>query len=256
MIASPPRFAYLSQPCGGGAAARWRSSACWWPLLPSPARQSWGRTASPVCCICEPSGRSLARQRSNGCKPMPRSARRSRGCVRTRNTWKLSPGNASCSSSPTRWSTGFWTRTARPEARRSPFVLAGGELLVLVQVHQVFELRLVRHLDFDEPAFVERIFVHDARVILELGVHGSDGTAQRRDQLLDRPDRLDLTQRLALLDFVADVRHLDGDDLTELGLSILRDAHLSAIPFDADPQVVLGELQGISHGGLPPRRGH
>src|SRR5262245_382243 len=136
---------------------------------------------------------------------MGRCARRSRGCAPTRAIWRRSPAGASDSSSQTRWSTGSSTRIARPEARRSALVLAGGKLLVLVEIHQVLELGLVRHLDLDQPALVERILVDDAGVILELGVHCGHRPAQCRDQLLDGASGLHLSERLALLHLVADV---------------------------------------------------
>src|SRR4029077_11805190 len=93
-------------------------------------------------------------------------------------------------------------------------------------------------------------------MILKLGVGGGDRAAERRDQLRDGADGLDLAEGLPLLDVVADVRHLDRDDLTDLVLTELRDPDLRTASFDTHPEVVLGELESISHGGLPRRQRH
>src|SRR5262249_7111194 len=134
--------------------------------------------------------------------------------------------------------------------------LAGCVLLVLVEVHQLFELRLVRHLDLDEPPLVQGVLVHQPGVILELAVDRRDRAAEGRDEFRDGADGFDLPEGLALLDVVADVGHLDRDDLPDLVLSELRDPDLRPAPLDTHPEVVLGELESVSHGGLPRRQRH
>src|SRR5262245_7185132 len=91
-------------------------------------------------------------------------------------------------------------------------------------------------------------------MVLQLGVDRGDRAAEGRDQLAHRAHRLDLAERLALLDLVPDVRDLDGDHLAKLVLSVLGESEPGACSFDAHPQVVLGELQRISHGGFPDWR--
>ena len=96
-----------------------------------------------------------------------------------------------------------------------------------------------------------RILVHDRRMVLELAVDGGDGPAQRRDQLGHGADGLELAERLALLDLVANVRKLDRDHLSELLLPVVGDAELRAIPLDAKPEVIFGELENLCHWRAP-----
>jgi len=72
-------------------------------------------------------------------------------------------------------------------------------------------------------------------------------TAERREQLRHRAHGLELAERLTLLDLVPHVGQLDRDDLTELGLAVLGDAELRAVALDAQPQVILGELESVRH---------
>src|SRR2546428_5463841 len=76
-------------------------------------------------------------------------------------------------------------RLTRPPGA-SAVLLARGELLVLVRVHQVLELRLVLHLDLHEPALVVGVLVDDRGVVLELGVDGRHRSGERREQLRHR----------------------------------------------------------------------
>src|SRR5262249_23661487 len=82
---------------------------------------------------------------------------------------------------------------------RGRLLLAGRILRVLVEAHQVFELRLVSHLDLDEPALVQGALVHQPGVIFELAIDRRDRAAEGRDELRDRAHRFDLPERLALL---------------------------------------------------------
>src|SRR2546426_377873 len=137
-------------------------------------------------------------------------------------------------------------RLTRPPGA-SALLLARGELLVLVRVHEVLELRLVLHLDLHEPALVVGVLVDDRGVVLELGVDGRHRPGERREQLRHGAHGLELAERLALLDLVPYVGQLDGDDLAELGLAVLGDAQLRAVALDAQPQAILGELWSVPH---------
>src|SRR4029077_15004968 len=70
---------------------------------------------------------------------------------------------------------------------------------------------------------------------------------ERRDQLRDSAHGLELAERLAPLDLVAAVGEIGGDHLAQLGLAVLRDADLRTVPFDAQPEVILGEFQDVRH---------
>jgi len=84
-------------------------------------------------------------------------------------------------------------------------------------------------------------------MVLELGIDGGHRSGERREQLRHRAHGLELAERLALLYLVTHVGQLDGDDLAELGLAVLGDAELSAVALDAQPQVILGELESVRH---------
>src|SRR5262249_2769675 len=114
-------------------------------------------------------------------------------------------------------------------------------------VEESLELGLIVQLDLDEPTLVIRILVHDVRMIVELGVDRDDLTGDGRDELVDRLHRLELAERLALLHLVADAGQLDRADLTELVLRVFRDAEMRARSFDAQPEVIVRELQRIRH---------
>src|SRR5207249_8653380 len=94
------------------------------------------------------------------------------------------------------------SRDGRQRRYASALLFAGGVLFVLVGIHQVLELRLVRHLDLHEPALVVGILVDDRRVVVELGVGRDDRAAQRREQLGDGAHGLDLAEGLALLELI------------------------------------------------------
>ena len=95
---------------------------------------------------------------------------------------------------------------------------------------------------------MQGILVHDAGLILELGIHRGDRSTEGSDELLHGPDGLDLAEGVPLLELVADVRHLDRDHLSELVLPELGDADLHPVSLYTHPQVVIGELEDVSHG--------
>src|SRR5207253_1065273 len=107
--------------------------------------------------------------RSAGCIPMTSTSRAWRAgssawCGRT------SSSTASAAIDPGTSSLGLL----------SALLLARRELLVLVRVHQVLELRLVLELDLHQPPLVVGILVDDRGMVLELGIDGGHRSGERR----------------------------------------------------------------------------
>src|SRR5206468_2687306 len=226
----------------------------------SPPRSCSASTASRTSCACAPSDGRSGRRPSRSWSATCVCGTRSTACAPTTSTWRASPAassawcgrtsssTASAATDPGPGAIGLLPLALPPPALLpSALFLARRELLVLVRVHQVLELRLVLDLDLDQPALVVGVLVDDRGVVLEFGIDGGHRPGQRREQLRYRAYGLELTERLALLHLVTHVGELDGDDLAELGLAVFGDAELRAVALDAQPEVILGELENVGH---------
>src|SRR5207249_1407355 len=103
----------------------------------------------------------------------------------------------------------------------------------------------------DHPAAM-RIGVDGFRLPLQHAVDLDDFAADRRVHLRDRLDRLDGSERLALLQRGPDFGQLDVYDVAELLLRIIGNSDLAAIARNVDPLVVfrIFVAAGLAHRAL------
>src|SRR5919204_5469694 len=146
----------------------------------------------------------------------------------------------------------------RKLTRPSPALLLVEELLVGVRLEQPVGLRRVREADPDEPAFAVGILVHGLGRFDDLLVDLDHLARERRNQVGDGLDRLDLAVGRILRDRRPRFGWLEMDEFAERVLREPGDPERRLVAVDPRP-VVLGvvlQLVGIGlswrHSGLPP----
>src|SRR5215213_9676601 len=195
-----------------GTVSRTRSSSDERPRAPNMSRRSassepmWRRTKVSV-------GSRMART-AGGTGPAPRS------------------GNGSSAVSPA--DPGGPVRDAEGFSSFSTLDV----LLVLLGIHEVFQVRRRREADLDQPALLMRVFVDQLRVVDHGFVDLDHLAGQRRVDLGHGLDRLDGADLVARVEDLADLGQLDEDHLAQLLLRELGDAEHAHVILDADPLVL------------------
>src|SRR5690349_20916714 len=193
---------------------------------------------------------SKARVRMNGSRPEARSKAMADSSAATGN---LSFGSRSRKPPMRRGNPR--ARRAQPERRTTngPSVVLVLDLFgVGVSVEQLIEFTTIADAHGEDPALAEGILVDGLGLVVEQFVDLDDLAGNRRIDVRGGLHRLDHRHAGAGLYARADLRQLHVDQVAELALRMVGDAHADdAVVFDAGPLVGFEELQiagNLAHG--------
>src|SRR5687768_4670520 len=226
------------------------------PISERSTRFSLARRASAASAALSLSARSAP----STAMARGRAARIAGGTAsRTRSSSESAPRTRSIS--PTSWMPGPRGRRANSSARgrsgatpvsRVPaaalfsssvsklLFLAGGELGVLLGVHQPLQVVGRREPDADQPAVAVRVVVEQLGVVGQGRIDLDDLPGHRSVDLGHRLDRLDGADLLVGVEDLAQLGQLDEHHLAQLLLREVGDAQGADLVLDPDPFVLSG----------------